>query len=348
MSLRSVPCLIILLFLISACASATAEIVPAEVPAATAALQGPTATPPANTPTSTVTITPTITVTLTPTPSPTPSTSPTPTPIVLIGAGDIAYCGEAHQGDEMTADLLGQLLEQFPTAHIFTAGDNVQGVGTNAEFRNCFGPTWGKYLDRIRPAPGNHDYMTDGGAPYYAYFGAAAGEAGLGYYSYNLGDWHIVVLNSNCNDIACGPDSRQVQWLTADLEQNSSRCSLLYWHHPRWSSGLAGSQPAVSSFWRTAYTFGAEIVVSGHDHQYERFAPLDGEGNPDPYGVRQFIAGTGGTYLRNIGEIKPHSEVRYNAGHGLLKFNLYPDHYDWEFIPLDPSESVDSGSGNCH
>ncbi len=293
-------------------------------------------------PTSTNTFTPSPTLTSTPEPTPTATSTPTPTPIFLVGAGDISYCGEEFLGDEETA----MLLERFPDAVIFTAGDNVQGVGMRAEYRNCFDPTWGRFFDRLHPSPGNHDYMTEAGAPYYEYFGDRAGPAGLGYYSYDLGDWHIVALNSNCNDIACGPDSRQAAWLREDLANSGKQCTLLYWHHPRWSSGITGGTGSVSTFWRIAAEYGAEIVVNGHDHNYERFAPMDGDGLPNPKGVRQFVAGTGGAYLRAFSEVKPNSEVRYNDSHGLLMFQLLPGRYTWEFIPTSGVFS-DRGAGDC-
>lgn len=299
--------------------------------------------PPSATATVQPTNTPSPTHTATPTDTPAPTITPTPTPIVLLGAGDIAYCGEAHLGDEMTRDLLAD----FPDAVIFTAGDNVQGEGTRAEFRNCFGPSWGVFKDRIHPSPGNHDYDTEDGAPYYEYFGRAAGEAGQGFYSYDIGDWHMIALNSNCDNIACGPNSKQHQWLRQNLEANNSKCTLLYWHHPRFSSGLAGNYGSVNSFWRSAVELGGDIVVNGHDHDYERFAPMDSEGNADPNGMQLFIVGTGGTTLRDFGEIKPNSEVRYNGGNGIIKFNLYPGWYEWEFIPTIPGDFSDSGSGVC-
>ncbi len=303
----------------------------------------PTLYIPTATPTLLPTFTPSPTITITPTVTPEPTFTPTPTPVVLIGAGDISYCGEAHIGDEMTRDLLAQ----FPEAVIFTAGDNVQGEGTRAEYRNCFGPSWGVFKDRIHPSPGNHDYVTENGAPYYEYFGPAAGEAGLGYYSYDVGSWHLIALNSNCGHVACGPDGRQYEWLRQDLEANASRCTLLYWHHPRFSSGLAGNYGSVKSFWRSAAELGGDVVVNGHDHHYERFAPMDGEGQANPDGVRLFIVGTGGTTLRDFGEIKPNSEARYNDGNGVIKFNLYPGWYEWEFIPAIPGDFSDSGSGIC-
>lgn len=288
--------------------------------------------------------TPTISPSPIPSPTFTPSSSPTPIPYLLIGAGDIAYCGEPYQGDEHTSAVI----DRYPSAAVFTAGDNVFGEGRLVEYRNCFGPTWGRFLDRLRPVPGNHDYMTESGAPYYQYFGAAAGEAGQGYYSYNLGSWHIVALNSNCDAIACGPNSRQAAWLREDLAAYAGQCTLLYWHHPRWSSGISGNYGPVSPFWRIAREYGSELVVSGHDHAYERFAPQDGDGSPDPEGIRQFVVGIGGSDLRDFGIIKPNSEIRDNSTHGVILFRLFPDRYEWEFIPVEGGKFTDSGSEPCH
>ncbi|RPJ40962.1 MAG: alkaline phosphatase, partial [Chloroflexi bacterium] len=321
--------------------------------------EAPEPTPTSPPPVPTFPPTPTKTSTLLPSPSPTslptlppntatPSPSPTPTPAVLIGAGDIAVCGDAPelQGDEKTAALIENQIRQYPGAVVFTAGDTAYGEGSPAQLRNCFGPTWGRFKDRIRPAAGNHDYMTGSGSPYFEYFGAAAGETAQGYYSYDLGDWHIVVLNSNCNDIACGPDSKQVKWLRDDLQNSGKACILAYWHHPRWSSGLAGGRFAAT-FWRTAAELGVDVVVNGDDHDYERFAPMDAEGNADPNGVREFVVGTGGAPLRQWGEIRPNSEVRYNGAHGVIQFKLSPGHYEWEFIPAEDTALTDTGSGAC-
>lgn len=304
-------------------------------------LVNPTQTPLPPTPTSS----PLPTATQTAPPSPTP----TPAPAVLVGAGDIAYCGSApeYQGDEHTAALIQGIIQQYPDTAVMTVGDTVYGDGTRAELQNCFGPSWGQFKDRIHPAPGNHDYQTENGAPYYEYFGAAAGPKGLGYYSYNLGAWHIVVLNSNCDQIACTPDSQQVQWLRQDLQAHPNPCTLAYWHHPRWSSGLAGGGSSAT-FWKTAADMGIDVVVNGHDHDYERFAPMDASGNADPNGTREFVAGTGGAELRIWGKIKPNSEVRYNGTHGVLVFKLYPGRYAWNFIPAENPAMTDSGSGVCH
>jgi acid phosphatase type 7 len=276
-----------------------------------------------------------------------PSATPTLTPAVLIGAGDVVICGVDH--DEQTAALVEQQIAQFPNTVVFMAGDDVNESGRGVEYRNCFTPSWGRFIDRIRPVPGNHDMMTDNGAPYYAYFGAAAGEPGKGYYSYNLGSWHIVALNSNCDVIACGKNSQQVQWLRQDLQQNQLPCTLLYWHHPRFGSGLQGSVGTVASFWRAAYEFGAEVVVNGNDHDYERFAPQDLDGHLDEAkGIREFVVGTGGAELRAWGTVQPNSEVRNDQTHGVIQFQLFPDHYEWRFLPSEGGTFTDAGRGVCH
>lgn len=284
--------------------------------------------------------------TSTPAAPPSPTPSPTPTPAVLIGAGDIAVCGVDK--DEKTADVIERQLILYPQAVVMAIGDTVNESGRMVEYRSCFTPSWGRFLNRIRPVPGNHDLMTEQGAPYYAYFGAAAGAPGLGYYSFNLGDWHIVALNSNCDQIACGSASYQARWLREDLQKNRQRCTLLYWHHPRFASGIQGSVGTVYHFWRIAYEYGAEVVVSGNDHHYERFAPQDPDGRLDlQRGIRQFVVGTGGAELRGWGTIKPNSEVRHNHTHGVIQFKLYPDRYEWEFLPIGGAFR-DSGAGECH
>ena len=280
--------------------------------------------------------------------TPTPTTTATPVPAVLIGAGDIAYCSDSYLGDDYTAQVIAQLVARFPQAQLFTTGDNVQGEGNAWEYRDCFNPTWGQFLERIHPVPGNHDYMTDNGGNYFQYFGAAAGPPGLGYYSYDLNGWHIVALNSNCNQISCVEGSAQVNWLRQDLADNRQTCTLMYWHDPRWSSGLAGSIPAADTFWRIAAEFGVEGVVNGNDHDYERFAPQNAAGEADPHGVREFVVGTGGEPERGWGKILPNSEARNNDTWGVLAFSLYPGRYEWQFYPVAGGTFQDSGSGTCH
>jgi len=277
-----------------------------------------------------------------------PSTrAPAPTPVVLIGAGDISVCG--NSGANRTAELIERLVDRYPDAAVFTAGDNAQTMGTLDEYTQCFRPSWGRFQERIHPSPGNHDWFTDNGIPYFTYFGDQAGQPGLGYYSYDLGDWHIVSLNSNCDTVGCDAESGQAGWLRTDLQENGQRCTLLYWHHPLWSSGKVEISTAGSAFWRIASEFGVEMVVNGHDHHYERFAPLDREGQVDRNaGTRLFIVGTGGAWLFDVNQPSPATEALDNSTHGVILFLLYPGRYDWMFIPVDAGGFTDTGSGICH
>lgn len=272
---------------------------------------------------------------------------PEPTPAVLIGAADISVCG--MDGDDRTADLVERLLDRYPQAEVFTAGDNAQSMGDAFEYNECFQPTWGRFKDRIHPSPGNHDWFYEGAPAYFDYFGVAAGERGMGYYSYNLGDWHIVSLNSNCGEAGCDSESSQAAWLRMDLEQNDKRCTMLYWHHPLWSSGTVEINPAGTAFWRIASEFNAEVVVNGHDHIYERLAPLGPSGRLElDTGIRPFIVGTGGAWHFEEGQPLLTSEVRATGVHGVILFLLYPGRYDWRFIPVEDGGFTDQGSGLCH
>ncbi|HEX9012736.1 MAG TPA: metallophosphoesterase, partial [Anaerolineaceae bacterium] len=270
---------------------------------------------------------PTETAEATETPTIEPTGTSEPTPALLTGAGDIAACGT--RGAQQTAALL----EQF-TGDIFTAGDNSNGDGTLQEYQDCFGPTWGRFLDRIHPAAGNHDYETPGAASYFQYFGAAAGEPGKGYYSFEEGAWHVIVLNSNCSAVGCDDNSPQVQWLIQDLAAHPALCTLAIWHHPRFSSGLSGSS-GMYPFWKALYAAGADVVINGNDHDYERFAPQDPLGNADPlHGIREFVVGTGGAGQRVFNAILPNSEAHHTGTFGVLRLALYADHYDWSFLPV--------------
>jgi len=257
---------------------------------------------------------------------------------VLVGAGDIALCGAP--GAELTARLLDGI-----DGVVFTSGDNAYMNGTAEEFQRCYDPTWGRHRARTRPAPGNHDYGSPGAAPYFAYFGANAGEPGRGYYAYRLASWHVIVLNS---EIDAGPGSAQVQWLRAELNARPSACTLAIWHRPLFTSGVNGSNPDMQTLWRVLYEANAEVVVHGHDHQYERFAPQDPDGRPDPTrGLRQFTVGTGGVPLYRLQPHVLNSEVLASA-HGVIVFRLGPGSYQWEFMPAEGSTFRDSGSGVCH
>ena len=261
---------------------------------------------------------------------------------VLVGAGDIASCGTT--ADSATASLLDGI-----TGTVFTLGDNAYPNGSSADFSECYEPAWGRHKARTRPAAGNHDYNTGSASPYFAYFGAAAGDTDGGWYSYDLGSWHIVVLDSNCAEVGgCGPDSPQVAWLRSDLASNAAAPVLAYWHHPRYSSGAHGSDTAMRTFWEVLYRAGAEVVLNGHDHDYERFAPQDPwGGRDDTYGIRQFVVGTGGADLRPRTSTAANSEV-FKTAHGVLRLTLRSDGYTWRFLPVEGTTWTDTGSGTTH
>jgi hypothetical protein len=264
---------------------------------------------------------------------------------VLVGAGDIARCDSTQ--DSETAKLLDAI-----DGTVFTLGDGAYPDGTLEEFTECYEPTWGRHKARTKPAPGNHEYNTDGAAGYYTYFGAAASpldnnctQECKGYYSYDLGAWHIVVLNS---EIDHALDSEQVQWLRADLAEHVTTCTLAYWHKPRFSSGAHGSLASLEPLWQVLYEHGVDVVLNGHEHNYERFAPQNPAGQADPVrGIRQFVVGTGGTSLRPIDTVRANSEVRNSNTWGVLKLSLHPESYDWEFIPIAGQTFRDVGSAAC-
>ena len=261
-------------------------------------------------------------------------------PETLVGAGDIAWCG--LEGSSLTASLLDRI-----SGTVFTAGDNAYPRGSLDDFRRCYEPTWGRHRARTRPVMGNHDYGdgTTDGSDYFTYFGAAAGPPGLGYYSYQLGAWHVVALNS---EISAFPGSPQINWLRADLAADSSLCTLAIFHTPVFGSGANGGNPQMQVAWRSLYESGVDVVVNGHNHSYERFSPQDPDGRFDPVrGIREFVVGTGGAQLTGFPRVVPNSEVRESAW-GVLKLTLSADHYDWEFVPATGQSFSDSGTAICH
>jgi acid phosphatase type 7 len=275
-----------------------------------------------------------------PGPGGTPGPGPSPPPAVLAGAGDIALCGDNLVYAEATSKLLDAI-----GGSVFTAGDNTQVAGRPEEFSGCFDPTWGRHKSRIRPSMGNHDAQTDGGAPYYAYFGENGGPAGRGYYSYDLGPWHVVALNSTR---PIGNGSEQLNWLRSDLESHRTGCTAAYWHHPLFSSSTNGNNAFVRDAWTVLYEQGVEIVMNGHDHLFERFAPQDPSGRLDlARGIRQFTVGTGGCFLYKVVRLQPNSEVQASV-HGVLKLTLRDGAYDWQFVGVPGSGFSDAGSGSCH
>jgi hypothetical protein len=264
-----------------------------------------------------------------------PSAAAAAAPVLLV-TGDIDGC---HEGED-TAELAAKL-----AAPIATVGDNAYPEGTASELDRCYAPTWGALKDRTHPVPGNHDYDASKAEPYYEYFGAAAGDPTKGWYSYDVGTWHVVALNSNCDNVDCG---EQTSWLEADLTAHPSACILAYWHHPRYTSGTSGGDEAVGDFWKVLYDHRASLVFNGHDHLYERFAPMNPSGRADPdRGIREFIVGTGGATLGSVARVAPNSEVRNNRAYGLLELTLRPDGYDWRFLATDGDSFTDSGSDTC-
>jgi len=265
---------------------------------------------------------------------------------VLVGAADVASCDDLA-GAEATA----KLLDQIPGT-VFVAGDLAYPDGSDADFANCYGPTWGRHKARTRPAPGNHEYHQDGASGYARYFGEAAGFATKAYYSYDLANWHIVALNSECDAVGgCDELSPQGKWLKQDLTEHHANCTLAYWHIPLFSSGAAhGNDPETKPLWTILYARGAEIVINGHDHDYERFAPQSPDGVSDPkHGIREFVVGTGGKNSHRIfAATKPNSEVRQAEAFGVLKLTLHKSSYDWEFISEAGKTFSDSGTERCH
>ncbi|MFZ4516564.1 MAG: metallophosphoesterase family protein [Acidimicrobiia bacterium] len=269
------------------------------------------------------------------------TTTPSAPPVTLLAAGDVADC--KLDGDTKTAALL----EQLPGS-IAVLGDLAYDSGTTKEFADCYAPTWGRFNERAYPVPGNHEYNTKNATPYYAYFGARAGDPTKGWYSYNLGAWHIIALNSNCDAIGgCTATSPQGVWLQQDLAANRTPCTLAYWHHPRFSSGPHGSNEFMQPFWEILSTAGADIVLSGHDHDYERFAPMTATGAVANSGLRQFVVGTGGRTLYPILFPRVGSEASNATTFGVLELSLADDSYRWEFHPVEGGAFTDSGSTRC-
>ena len=266
---------------------------------------------------------------------------------VLVGAGDIASCDDLA-GAEATA----KLIDKIPGT-VFAAGDLAYPDGSDEQFAKCYAPTWGRFKDRTRPAPGNHEYHKGAGATGYArYFGDAAGNPDKAYYSYELGAWHIVVLNSECIEVGgCDAASPQGQWLKQDLAKHPAGCTLAYFHKPLFSSGgKHGNDPEMRPLWDVLYHAGTDIVINGHDHDYERFAAQDPEGHLDAkHGIREFVVGSGGKNShRQMGAPKPNSEAHNDDAFGVLKLTLHPRGYDWEFVPEAGKTFKDSGSDACH
>jgi Calcineurin-like phosphoesterase len=260
---------------------------------------------------------------------------------VVAAAGDIAPDG-AGGHDVKTSD---QVLALDPDA-VLALGDEQYPDGGLADFQRHYDATWGRFKDRTRPAPGNHEYETRGASGYFDYFGAAARPDGASWYSFDLGGWHLVSLDANVDH---GTGSPQERWLRADLAASGRRCVLAYWHQPRFSSGVEhGDDESVGPFWRDLYAAKADLVLNGHEHQYERFAPQDPNGQADPRGIREIVVGTGGGSLYPFGHADPNSEVRDDAHYGVLALTLHADGYDWRFVSEDGAVVDAGGPVACH
>ncbi len=323
---------------------------PATVRFAALTLQAVTVPPPvATAPTTTVPVsttptTPTTPVATTPAPPVTTPTTPAGPDPVLVGAGDIATCTTTR--DEATAALV----EAIPAATVFTFGDNAYPDGTAANFSECYAPSWGQFIGRTHPALGDDDYNTGSAAPYFAYFGAAAGDPAQGWYAVDLGTWRIYVLNSNCSFVGgCGAGSAQLTWLQQDLAANPRKCVAAIFHTPRFSSGTNGSTAGMQPIWAALVGAGAELALSGHDHDYERFQPLNAAGMPDSAnGLRQLVVGTGGAGGGAFPTTQPYSVVRQANAIGIIEITLHAASYDFTFQSIPGRTFTDSGSGTCH
>jgi PKD repeat protein len=272
---------------------------------------------------------------------PVPASSPTDP--VLVGAGDIASC--ASTGDEATANLLDGI-----SGTVFTTGDNVYESGTTTEWNTCYDPSWGRHKARTRPSLGDHDHATGSPATeYFTYFGANAGDPSTGYYSYDLANWHIVVLNTECALVGgCLAGSPEEAWLKADLAAHPSSCTLAYWHEPLFTSANSGGAPDARPFWDDLQAAGVELVLNGDSHVYERFAPQNPDGRSSATGIREFIVGTGGRSHASFGTPDANSQVRDATSFGVVKLTLHATGYDWQFVPVAGSSFTDSGQAACH
>jgi acid phosphatase type 7 len=285
----------------------------------------------------------------------------TPDP-VIAAAGDIA-CGPSSSAynaglgtaTECRQKYTSDLLVNGGLAGVLALGDNQYEDGQLSKYLLPYHLSWGRVKSLTHPVPGNHEYQSAGAQGYFDYFNGVgsptgpAGEPGKGYYSFRVGAWHLIALNSNCTQAGgCGLGSPQEQWLKADLATDRA-CTLAFWHHPRFSSGQHGNASSMQAIWQDLYDRDADVVLSGHDHDYERFAPQSATGAPDfARGIREFVVGTGGKSHYGFGTAKPNSEVRNSDTFGVLQLTLRPGSYDWKFVPEAGATFSDSGKGYCH
>lgn len=279
-------------------------------------------------------------------PTPTPASVPSVTPVPAPGTDPyIFFTGDSRSGCTTAAQNVVNLIKKYPSSVPVLFNGDATNTGAYSEFTDCFNTTYGQIKSQLRPVPGNHEYLTSGASGYYSYFGSQAGPSGKGYYSYNVGTWHLINLNS---EIDISSTSAQLSWLKTDLANNPASCTLAIWHRPRFSSGEHGDSSDTGSLFTALYNAGAEIVLSGHDHDYERFAPQNPSGSADSArGIRQWVVGTAGVAMRSFSTIRANSQFRNNTNYGALKLTLHSSSYDWQFINTSGS-IIDSGSTACH
>jgi hypothetical protein len=267
----------------------------------------------------------------------------------IYAAGDVADCRKDNppiSAAAKTAALIASRLANDPESAALVLGDSTYPVGRMEEFSNCYQPTWGQFKARTYPSPGNHEYYTPGAIGYFGYFGEAARQGGRSYYSLELGKWHVISLDSN---LKSDEYTAQLAWLKADLDQRKTLCTLAFWHHPVFSSGGHGNDDRMKDAWRMLHAANADVVLSGHDHDYERFAPQDADGRRDEArGIREFVVGTGGAQLTSFGLRKSNSAVSDNRAHGVLRMVLKETGYEWEFLPVSGGFVSDRGAALCH
>ncbi len=300
------------------------------------------------TPGPSLTPTASFTATFTQTPTSTPQPDITPTDPVILAAGDIAKCGGSApapgNGAFITSDML-----LADSGSIFTLGDNSNDSGSLSDYQNCWGPTWGRLpTDRLHITMGNHD-IGNSGQDFFTYFNGMTGD--WGHYSLDIGSWHVIVLNAECGigGQGCGPGSIQETWLRQDLAANSQKCILGIWHQPLFTSGTQSPYPGMKTFWQDLYAYGADVILNGHNHNYERFDPQNPDAVADTNGIREFVVGTGGASLDSSSlPLAANEVVRSAAAYGYLRLTLHANSYDWQFVAQPGSSFSDSGSATCH
>jgi hypothetical protein len=269
--------------------------------------------------------------------------APTAAPLIVVAAGDVSAPEVAVQA------LTANLVESLHPAAVLVLGDAQYGEGTIEQFEHAYEPTWGRFKAITWPVPGNHEYKS-GGHGYFAYFGARAGEEARGFYSFDLGDWHFIALNTGdeCHAIGCDAESAQAKWLEADLAASTKKCTIAYWHHPRFGSGHHGRFEPAATFWKILAAHHVELVLNGHEHLYERLAPMNAEGAPSVDGTTELIIGTGGIGFTEFnGTPEPTSVVHQNDTSGVMKLLLFADRWDAEFVPVLGGRFTDRVAGAC-